>query len=554
MKIFRIYSNLLQFIRAMQILRILLKHALREWFYGSRIGRSYLRRRMRRHPKAQIQVHTTPERVRITIEELGPTYIKFGQILADRPDMISERFRLELKKLQSTAFPFDDGTAIKLIEDELGDVIENVFSEFDRHCLASASIGQVYQGRLLTGEEVVIKIQRPHIEKKIRLDLVLMHYVAKQFVKNYPELAAINVVGFIDEFEDKIHKELDYNQEAANIKRFSFMFQDDPTVHIPKVFMQYTTRKLLVMEKLNGITPDHIDLLKKEGYDMHQIAVNGVNALLKMFLEEGLFHADPHPGNLFILPNNVVGMIDFGMVGVLRPREMTFLAQFAVGLVRYDAKAIASALLTLCNVKFYDRMDDLEFSLDQLLKQYQHFTIEEIDFSKIVQDCLNVMIEYKLMIPSGIFMLAKALASLQKFAGQLDPTLSLTPFVIPFAKKLVMQQYAPRKIASNIYDTLLDYVTLVNTLPGNINEILYKLKEGTIHHQVHIDEKNSIAQVMRLIGYRLTSALLIIGIFVGGSIMIINTPERPYGQFILYLSSALFIILLLKLMFAKKKD
>jgi ubiquinone biosynthesis protein len=458
-----------------------------------------------------------------------------------------------LKKLQSTAFPIDDSDAIKLIEDELGDVIENVFSTFDRHCLAAASIGQVYQGRLLTGEEVVIKIQRPHIEKKIRLDLYLMHHVAKQFVKNYPELAAINVVGFIDEFEDKIHRELDYNQEAANIRRFEFMFQDDPTVHIPKVFMQYTTRKLLVMEKLNGITPDHIELLKKEGYDMHQLAVNGANALLKMILEEGFFHADPHPGNLFILPGHVVGMIDFGMVGVLRPREMNFLAQFSMGFVRHDARAIAVALLTLCDVKFYDRTEDLEFSLDQLIKQYRHLDIEEIDFSKVMQECINVVVTYQLKIPSGIFMLVKALASLQKFAGQLDPTVSLTPLIMPYARKLVMQRYMPRKIASNIYDTLMDYVTLANTLPSSVNEILYKLKEGTVHHQVHVDDKNPITKVLRLIGYRLTAALLIIGVFVGSSIMIVNTPERPYGQFALYFSSILVFLLLLKVLFARNK-
>ncbi len=553
MKIFRFYTNLMQFFRAMQIVKILLKHALREWFYRSRIGRRRMRHRMRHHSKAQLEVHTTPERVRITIEELGPTYIKFGQILADRPDMISERFRIELKKLQSTAFPIEDGAAIKLIEDELGDVIENVFSEFDRHCLAAASIGQVYQGRLLTGEEVVIKIQRPHIEKKIRLDLYLMHYVAKQFVKNYPELAAINVVGFIDEFEDKIHRELDYNQEAGNIRRFEFMFQDDPTVHIPKVFTQYTTRRLLMMEKLNGITPDHIGLLKKEGYDMHQLAVNGANALLKMILEEGFFHADPHPGNLFILPGNVVGMIDFGMVGVLRPREMNFLAQFSMGFVRHDARSIAAALLTLCDVKFYDRTEDLEFSLDQLIKQYRHLDIDEIDFSKVMQECLNVVVTYQLKIPSGIFMLVKALASLQKFAGQLDPTISLTPLIMPYAKKLVMQRYTPRKIASNIYDTLMDYVTLANTLPGSVSEILYKLKEGTVHHQVHIDDKNPITKVLRLISYRLTAALLIIGVFVGSSIMIVNTPERPYGQFALYFSSVLILLLLLKVLFARNK-
>jgi Predicted unusual protein kinase len=549
MKIFRIYTTWLQFSRALQIIRVLTKHAFREWFYRTKMGK----RRLRRHPKAQLDVRTTPERVRLTIEELGPTYIKFGQILADRPDIISERFRVELKKLQSKAIPIDDTTAVKLIEDELNDSIDNVFAYFDHRCLAAASIGQVYQGRLHSGEEVIVKIQRPHIISKIKLDIYLMHFVAKQLVKNYPDLVAINVLGFISEFQDKIMKELDYTVEASNIKRFEFMFKNDPTVHIPAVHMEYSTRKLLIMEKIVGITPDNIQRLKTEGYDLHQVAVNGANALLKMILEEGFFHGDPHPGNLFVLPNNVVGFIDFGMVGVLRPREMSFLAQFCMGFVRRDTRAIASSLLTLCDVKFFDQTEDMEFQIDQILKQYGHLTIEEIDFSKVMQDCINLVVLFQLKIPSGIFMLAKSLATLQKFAGNLDPDIALTPIVLPYAKKLVLTRFSPRKVAASIYDTAMDYVNLINTLPSTVNEILYKIKEGTMHHQVHIDEKNPVTRVFRNIGYRMVSAILIIGVFVGSSILIVNTPERPYGQFVLYMSSCIIVILLLKALFARKK-
>jgi ubiquinone biosynthesis protein len=347
-------------------------------------------------------------------------------------------------------------------------------------------------------------------------------------------------------------KELDYTIEAANIKRFEFMFQNDPTVHIPAVHMEYSTRKLLIMEQINGVSPDCIDELKAKDYDLHQIAVNGANALLKMILEDGFFHADPHPGNLFILPGNVISFIDFGMVGVLRPREMSFLAQFCMGFVRRDTRAIASSLLTLCDVKFFDRTEDLEFHLDQILKQYGHLEVDEIDFSKVMQDCINVVIMFQLQIPSGIFMLAKALATLQKFAGDLDPDIALTPIVLPYAKRLVIDRFTPKKLASKIYDTLMDYVTLANTLPSTVNEILYKVKEGTMHHQVHIDEKNPVTRVFRTIGYRMVAALLIIGVFIGSSILIVNTPERPYGQFVLYFSSFMVVVLLLKVLFYKK--
>lgn len=549
MKIFRIYTTWLQFARALQIIKVLIKHAFREWFYRTKMGK----RRLRKHPKLQNDVRTTPERVRLTIEELGPTYIKFGQILADRPDIISERFRVELKKLQSKAIPVDDNTAIKLIEDELNDSIENVFSYFDRKCFAAASIGQVYHGRLKSGEEVVVKIQRPHITSNIKLDIYLMYYVARQLVKSYPDLVAINVLGFISEFQDKIMKELDYTVEASNIKRFELMFRDDPTVHIPAVHMEYSTRKLLIMEKIVGITPDSLDQLKAEGYDLHQIAVNGANALLKMILEEGFFHGDPHAGNLFVLPNNIVSFIDFGMVGVLRPREMNFLAQFCLGFVRRDTRAIASSMLTLCDVKFFDRTEDFEFQIDQILKQYGHLNVEEIDFSKVMQDCINLVVVFQLQIPSGIFMLAKSLATLQNFAGNLDPDIALTPIVLPYAKRLVMTRFSPRKMAASIYDTAKDYVTLINSLPSTVNEILYKIKEGTMHHQVHIDEKNPLTRVFKNIGYRMVSAVLIIGVFIGSCILIVNTPERPYGQFALYLSSFIILILLLKVLFVRKK-
>ena len=550
-RIFRLYTSWLQLMRALQIANILLKHAFREWFYRTKMGKSHLRR----HPKTERDVRTTPERVRLTIEDLGPTYVKFGQILADRPDIISERFRVELKKLQSKAIPIDNNAAIKLIEDELGDSIDNVFLEFDRNCVAAASIGQVYQGRLRsTGEEVIIKIQRPHIISKIRLDIYLMRYVAKKFVKNYPDLVAINVIGFIDEFENKIMQELDYTIEASNIRRFEFMFENNPNVYIPKVFLEHSTHRLLIMEKIYGVAPDRITQLKDEGYDLHQIAVNGANALMKMFLEEGFFHADPHPGNLFVMPGNRIAFVDFGMAGVLRPREMSFLAQFCLGFVRRDSRAIANSLLTLCDVKFFDKTEDLEFHLDQILKRYGHLTIDEVDFSRVMQDCINVVIRFQLQIPSGIFMLAKSLATLQKFAGNLDPDIALAPIVLPYAKRLVMSRYSPRKLAIGIYDAVMDYITLSKTLPANINEILFRIKEGTIHHDVKIDERNPVTKALKAIGYRMVAALLIIGVFVGSSILIINdTPDRSYGQFGLYFSSIIIFLMLIRVLFIRKK-
>lgn len=253
MHIVNIYISYLKMVRASQIVWVLAKHSFSELFAHSRLGK---RRRRKNKGEVHKHVYTTPERLRMTIEELGPTFVKFGQILADRPDMVSERFRVELKKLQSRAEPFDNNTALGLIEKEMNAPIDEVFAEFDTTPLAAASIGQVYQGRLHSGEEVVLKIQRPFIENKIKLDIYLMKFIARKFAKSYPELAAINIVGLIDEFSETIVKELDYTFEASNILRFAMMFKDDPTVHIPAVYTKYSSKKLIVMEKVEGITPD----------------------------------------------------------------------------------------------------------------------------------------------------------------------------------------------------------------------------------------------------------------------------------------------------------
>lgn len=537
MKITQIYSGYLQLVRAKEILLIIIKHAFREWFG---------RRKQRRRRGAQRQVHTTQERLRITIEELGPTYIKFGQILADRPDVISERFRNELKKLQSSAKPISDGVAIELIEKELGCPIDEVFAEFDGQCLASASIGQVYRAKLIGGDEVIVKIQRPHIENKIKLDLYLMRYLARRTIKSYPELAAINVVGLVDEFGASILKELDYYNEASNILRFNEIFKNDITVHVPKVYMDYTTKRLLVMELIKGNAPDDVEQLRSSGLDPKAVAVNGANALLKMVLEHGFFHADPHPGNIFVMPNNVIAFIDYGMTGVLKPREMNFLADFCLGFAKSDSKALANALVTLCGVKFFDRMDELEFELSDLLRRNSYIPFEKIDFAKVMQECMNMIVRYELRIPSGIFMLAKALATIQKFADKLDPEISLGPIIMPYARRIVMRKYNPKRLAGEIYDTIASYIRLARTLPDDVSEILYKVKEGKIKHDISLRDADTM---MRKTGQRFGLIMLTCTLFMGSTVLVIWSQERWLGHAALTISSILAFWLLFKLIF-----
>ena len=545
MRLIGIYTSSLKAVRAFQIMTILVKHSMQVVW-----DKMYP---MRRH-KVQKVVHTTPERIRMTIEELGPTFVKFGQILADRPDMVSERFRKELKKLQSRAVPFDNELAVSLIEKELGKKIDEVFIEFDRTALAAASIGQVYQGRLREdGREVIIKIQRPYIEKKIKLDIYILKYIAARFAKNNPELAAINIVGLIDEFSETMLRELDYMNEVANISHFSCMFSEDPTVRIPIVYPQYSTRKVIVMERMDGIPPDNIPSLLAAGLDLSVIAENGAHALLKMVLKHGFFHADPHPGNIFIQPDNVIAFIDFGMVGILTPRDLDFVADFSIGFSRRNSSQIAKALITLCGRKFFDREDELTFEVYQMLTQSEGIPLERLDIATTMQNCVDIIVKYQLQIPSGIFMLIKALVTIQKFSGNLDPGLSLTPIMLPYAKDVVKAKYSPHRIANQIYDTFSSYVSLVRSFPGDVSEILYKLKEGKIKHEIHLSDDAVLIRAATKIGVKVAYVMLLVGLFMGGVILVSMNEYMGYGKFLLIISSILILLQILRWTFTGSK-
>lgn len=549
MQIDNIFIGYLKLRRAAQIFGIVFSTGWQEMWLRSPLGPRIRRRRI----KAQKEVYTTQERLRITIEELGPTYIKFGQILADRPDVVSERFMAELKKLQSKAQPFDNNVALKIIEDEIRQPMDKVFSYFDKNCLAAASIGQVYQATLLDGTDVIVKVRRPNIEQKIKLDLVLMRFLAAKFAKRYPELAALNIVAVVDEFGESILKELDYYNEASNMIRFAEMFRDSETVKIPHVYMEYTTKRVIVQEKIVGITPDNPEVLRAAGLDTNIIARNGADALLNMILRHGFFHADPHAGNMFILPGNVIGLIDFGMVGVLRPRDMDFLANIAMGFVRRNEVAIADALITLCDVRFFEKRDELIFSLQQMVKGYQHIPVEKLDFSKLIQECITLITKYGLTIPGGIFMLAKSLATIQKLAQNLDPDIPFAEMITPYAKDILVNKFSPKRIANQFFDVLKSYASLVKTFPDDVSEILYKLKQGEIHHDIQVRDIDIFNKTVRNFGFRLAYSILLVGMFLGGIMLLDQNPLLQYPHFLIWVSSFLIFTMIIRWLFKRKK-
>ncbi len=499
-KIFRIRLYYLSIVRGFDILGILVKYFIVEWMSERRFFMRFIPKQYKRDGLVQ----SDPERLRTVIEELGPTFVKFGQILADRPDIISDKLRQELKKLQTRVEEFDHDTAIREIEEELGGSIHQFFNNFEPKCIGSASIGQVYKTRLKTGEQVVVKIQRPNIEPKIRLDLQILRYLAAELAKEYPGFNAVDMVGVVDEFGDTLLTELNYLNEAAHAARFGQMFRNSTTCKIPKVYMELTTSKMLVMEYVEGIAPDNIYALLTANIDPKEIARNGANILLEMIFKYGFFHADPHAGNLFILPDKRIAFIDFGMVGVLKPSHMQFLAGFTLGLATKNATMISDSLLTLCGKKFFAEKEELEFSVEAMLLRHGAFKYDNMNFSMILNESVNIILKYELRLPANFYLLLKALATLEKFGHNLDKQISLAEIIKPYAVDLIKQKFSPREIASDVYEVLKDYVSLMRDFPGEVNEILYKLKQGKVIMDINLQQSEvltgSVKQVGRVIG------------------------------------------------------
>ncbi len=503
MWIFRFSSNLKNFFRLLSIIRIIAGHYVANWLTTGPL-------RVIFDPRGKNR-KTRSERLRLIIEDLGPTFIKFGQIVADRPDIASEGLRMELKKLQSSARPMPDDIAIQIIQNEIGASIDTVFSEFNEEHIASASIAQVYLARLHTGQRVVLKVQRPNIRNKIRLDIKLLQIFARKIQDQYPEISNFNLIRFIEDFGDIMLKELDFMNELSNMMRFTHMFKGDSRVYVPKVYSKYSTSKLLIMEYVEGEAPDNLANLVEKGYDPRTIAENGVNIILTMILKHGFFHADPHSGNMFIRGDNQLVLIDFGMCANLKPKQIDGLIDFLVGFSDNNPHKIAKALLKLTEVENFRDMESLEFEIKELTLKYAYYSYDDVDISGLFTDTFKLLMKYGITIPSSLYMLLKTLVTIQKVAESLHVKLDMIAMVKPYATDKIKERFGWKNIKSKILTSAEDYLYLIETLPKDIKAIVTSFKHEGLRHNIKLGEEgNTIGntEIRRHI-YRFGSIMLL---------------------------------------------
>jgi ubiquinone biosynthesis protein len=477
----------------------------------------------------QIEKLSRPERVRMALEELGPTFVKLGQILSTRPDLIPLEYVQELAKLQDKVPPFSYEDAKAIIKSETGGFPEEIFSSFGEIPIAAASLGQVHKAVLKDTEEAVaIKVQRPDIQKIIEVDLEILLHFASLLGRNVKEMEVFHPTKIVDEFAHSMDEETDYTIEAAHIERFARQFLDDQTIYVPKVFREWTTKRILTMEYIEGIKASDLDRLKQEGYDLKEIAERGANLIMKQIFVHGFYHADPHPGNVFILPNAIICFLDFGMMGRFSEQEREDFTDLVRMILSKDEKKTVDALLKVSNFADEPDREELERDMGEFFDQFLYLTLKELDVGKMLQRVLEILTRNGLSLKPGLFLMLKALVTAEGLGRSLDPDFQILTHAEPFIEDIQASRFTPKKIAKDLIDSGAEFFQLLRVIPGELRAVLKNVKEGGIEIE-HRGLDRTIFELGK-ISDRLVSAIVLASLIIGSSIVTLsNIPPKWRG-------------------------
>jgi ubiquinone biosynthesis protein len=474
---------------------------------------------------------SAPERLRLMFEDLGPTFIKLGQVLACRPDMLPIEYSREFLKLTDSVSPFSSAEARKIIEEELKAPISSVYASFDDLPVAAASIAQVHRAALIDGGEVMVKVQRPHIERLIDRDISIMRWLAELIDARVPELAPYDVPGIVDEFAHTIKRELDFFIEASNAIQLKKNFEHSTILYIPQVHTDISSRRVLVLEKIEGIRIDEYERLDREGFSRKELALKGGEAYFKMVLKDGFFHADPHPGNIFVLPDGRLGLVDFGIMGRVTEENMERFATIFLALANHDYDALVRQYVELGFVsettvdmdKFQREMKD---DLVDLLEPYYVMQVKQIDFGAYIDSVTRILIRHSLKLPSNLYLMDKSLITLEGILKQLDPEFNYFEAAKPYVAELVRRRMNPLRTAENVRKNMAEFADAFALLPKQVKATYRKFMHGDIRVNLHHEELAHLSRDIGKSSNRLAFSIITASIIVASSI-IIHSAQGP---------------------------
>ena len=467
-------------------------------------------------------------RLREMFDELGPTFVKFGQLLSTRPDVVPPDIIAELRKLQDDVSPVPMEDVERVIGEELGLTVEQAFLDFDETPIAAASIGQVHRATLPNDVQVVVKVQRPNAARQIESDLKLMASAARVARERVRQLDFIDTGELVDEFGRSIRLELDYQQEARNAETFRRNFAGDDRIAVPRVWWRYTTGRLLTLDRLEGTHVRDLDLDAWDDASRRELAYTLTDAWMAMIFRHAFFHGDPHPSNILHLDDGRLGLIDFGLAGRLTDLDMARLTRLFVDAATENVEALPRRLTDL-GVRYpREREEELRSRLEELYYRYYGSRLSDIDPIEAIREGLTLIYAMNLRLPTRFVILDKAIATLGSVAAEVYPDFNVFEVARPYAKHLIAERYSPRRVALRARAEVQDIAELALEVPRQVHDILNELRDGELEVKISNPGIDDLAHHMDVSVNRIAVALVILGGLVGSSLIGVLAKDGPH--------------------------
>ena len=447
-------------------------------------------------PDSDLHQLTWEHRVRLVCEALGPTFVKLGQVAATRPDLIPMSLIFELRQLQDNVPPFPFEQVRALVEAELGRTLEDTYASFDEVPIAAASIAQVHRATLKTGEAVVVKVQRPHLDRIIHTDLDLLHMIASALEERVPETRDFRPVDAIEGFARSLRRETDFTNEVANIERYRRLIAANPHVHLPVTYPALSSRRHITMEFIDGCKVNDKEKLKAWEVSGQHIAEVGTRLFLSSIFEHGFFHADPHPGNFFVLPDKRIALIDFGMMGTVDRDTTDDLLSFLVAILLNDTEMLVTQFIDLGLVDDTVNVRAMQAEVSEIIQRYHGLSLEQLDIGLFISEVFEAVVRYHVRLPVELILIGKSISTMEGIAQevypQFNPIESIRPYLVQLYVRRVLD---PKTYSRRVYRVLHDYLGLARVLPGEIRAVLRRVKAGDL--QLKLKDVGAEARAVR---------------------------------------------------------
>ncbi|HEC21107.1 MAG TPA: hypothetical protein ENI70_01160 [Candidatus Peregrinibacteria bacterium] len=470
--------------------------------------------------KKGVKKLSLPKRIRLVFEELGPAFIKFGQILSTRPDVLPHSYIVELRKLQDAVPPFPGKEAKEQVIKQLRKPLKSLFGKFETNPIAAASIAQVHEAKLLTGEKVAVKVQRPDIRKTIDTDLDILYFLAELVAKEIPESRTYDPVGIIEEFDKSIHRELDFAAEGHSLEKFRINFKDDLYVNFPQVYWNFTTPKVLTMEYIEGIRVGDIAKLKRRKMNLKVIAERGASAFFKQVFLDGFFHADPHAGNIFVQKDENIVFLDCGMVGHIDDETMIHIANLLIAVISQDIEKMMNVFEDMEILNENVEIHKLRGDIKEFIDKYYNVSLKRIQIGQALNEIVEVIAHHHVRVPTDLVLLGKAMITIEGIGRQLDPDFDVVSQIKPFTKKILLNRFYPKKILGSVIDAAQEFQKFILTFPRELNFLTKKLHRGEVRIEFKHKGLEGLTSEMRRSSNILSFCILISSLIIGSSLIV----------------------------------